>query len=211
MLPKFPAFLSKLQKKYKCNRIVNLGDMANWHSLSYHERNPSLPGPAEEYRQTKKQIKLLTERFPKTDFITGNHDHLVERQAVTAGIFPELVKGYAEMWDLPKGWVVHPRFAEIEIDGVIYLHGDGNAKGGQYAAPRTAIARFQSVCMGHYHCDSGVFWYANTRDKVFGCAVGTGCDHKHLAQAYGRKFTKKPLVSAAVILDGLPLVIPMDL
>lgn len=210
MLAKYPAFLSKVEKKYKCNRVVHVGDAVDNGALSYHEKHPGLSSAPEEYKKAKKQVQELVKRFPKVDLLIGNHDDLGARQAKTIGLLPEWLRDFNDLWGLPRTWKVHPRFSEIEIDGAIYMHGD-HGKGGQYGAVKTAISKFQSVVMGHLHADFGVFYYANGNAKVWGMAAGCGVDHKALAFEYGIKFTRKPIVGCGVVLDGHPITIPMDL
>lgn len=210
MLGKFPAFLSKVEKKYRCNRIVHLGDLADNSCISYHEKHPGLSSAPEEYKRAKKQMLELVKRFPKLDLITGNHDALTERQAVTIGLLPDWLRDFNDIWGLPASWKVHPRFTELEIDGVLFMHGD-SGRGGQFGAVKTAITKFQSVVMGHLHSEFGVWWYCNGKARVFGCNAGSGVDHKALSMEYGRKFTRKPIVGCAVVLDGHPITIPMDL
>lgn len=211
MLQGFPAFLSRIEKKYKCNQVVCLGDLVDWNSINFHEKHPGLSSPIEEYKKAKKQVAILAKRFPRVEMIQGNHCSLTERQAVTVGLLPEMLKSFNDIWQLPKTWKVHPRFSEIEIDGVLALHGDGGAKTGQFGAIKTAMVRFQSTVMGHLHSEAGCWYYANGKTRIFGVNVGCGVDHKTLSQAYSKKFTRKPIVGCAVILDGHPIVIPMDL
>ena len=54
----------------------------------------------------------LIKAFPKADWLIGNHDALTERQAVTAGLPPELLKDYADMWNV--GWsIIVADFSEV--------------------------------------------------------------------------------------------------
>lgn len=210
MLKGYPAFLSRVQKQYKCNRVVHIGDCVDNAAISYHEKHPGLSSAPEEYRKAKKQVAELYKRFPKMDLLIGNHDALTERQAVTAGLLPEWVKDFNDLWLTPK-WTVHPRFAYLEIDGVRYEHGDAG-KMGQFAAVKTSRARFQSLCAGHCHSEAGVWWTANGKARIFGMNVGTGVDHELLQFDYGRRFTAKPIVGCGVVIDGvIPIFIPMEL
>ena len=210
MLAKFPKFLEKVWKDYRCNRFVHLGDLVDNAAISYHEKSPNLSSAPEEYKSAKKQIKDITGRFAKADCLLGNHDALSTRQAETIGLLPEWLKDFRDIWDLPKGWKVHPRFSEIVIDDVLYMHGD-SGKGGGFGAVKTAMMKFQSTVMGHLHAEFGAWHFANSERRVFGVNVGCGADHHALAFEYGRKFQKKPIVGCAVILDGFPITIPMDL
>ncbi len=209
MLPKFPAFLSKLEKQYRCNKWLHLGDLVDQHALNFHARSPQLPSASDEYVQTKKQVKLLYERFPKCTLIQGNHCALSARQAENAGIPPEYLKDFSTLWGIEK-WEVLPRFSHVEIDGVRYEHGDGGC-GGQFGAVKTSRAKFQSTVSGHLHSQFGVYWTANGKDLIFGCNTGWGGDHHKLQFAYGRAHVQKPIVGAVVVLDGHPICVPMDL
>jgi predicted phosphodiesterase len=210
MLQKYPAFLSKVHKQYKCNRVVHIGDAVDNSAISFHDKHPGLSSPAEEYKKARKQLNELYVRFPKMDLLIGNHDCLTERQATAAGLLPEWVRDFGDLWGVPK-WNVHPRFSHIEIDGVRYEHGDAG-KGGQFGAVKTSQARFQSVVSGHLHSQAGVWWTCNGNARIFGMNVGCGVDWKLLQFEYGVKFTAKPVIGCGVVLDGrLPMFIPMDL
>ena len=209
MLKTYPAFLSKMHKRYRCNRIVHIGDAFDNSAISYHEKHPGLSSPAEEYKKAKKQAQELYRRFPKLDLITGNHDALNQRQATSAGLLPEWIRDLNDLWDVP-GWKVTDRFGFIEIDGIRYEHGDAGVCS-QFGAFKTAKARFQSTVAGHLHAEFGIWYYCNGNARVFGMNVGCGVDSHLLQFAYGKKFTRKPIVGCGVVLDGHPICIPMDL
>lgn len=210
MLKGYPNFLSKTFKKYNCNRVVLIGDVVDNGAISYHEKHPGLSSPAQEFKDAKKQVSQLYARFPKADWIMGNHDALTQRQAVTAGLLPEWLRDPADIWGVP-GWTVHERFSTLTIDGVDYLHGD-SGKAGQFAAVKTSRARFRSVVMGHCHSEAGVWWTCNANARIFGLNVGVGLDYKRMMFEYGRKFINKPVVGCGVVLDGLyPIFEPMIL
>jgi len=209
MLSKYPAFLSKVEKTYKCNKVIHIGDNVDNAAISYHDKHPGLSSASEEYKKAKKQVLELYKRFPKVTLCLGNHDALTERQATSAGLLPEWIKDYKQMWFVPS-WEIVPRFGYVEIDDVRYEHGDAG-KSGQFAAVKTSRARFQSICSGHCHAEAGVWWTCNGNARVFGMNVGTGMDHKLLQFEYGQKFTSKPMVGCGVVIDGHPIFIPMDL
>lgn len=210
MLKAYPPFLTRTQKKYKCDRVVVIGDAVDNGAISYHEKHPGLSSPAQEFKAAKKQLARVYERFPTADWLLGNHDTLTERQAITAGLLPEWLKDYEDIWGVP-GWKVHERFANLTIDEVDYLHGDAG-RAGQFSAVKTSRARFRSTVMGHTHSEAGIWWTVNANNKIFGMNVGTGLDWKLLQFSYGRKFINKPVVGCGVVLNGkYPHFEPMDL
>lgn len=195
----YVRFLQRIADTYDINRVVHIGDLVDWASISYHEKSPALRNATQEYARAKKQVATLTRAFPQADWMIGNHDALSERQAITAGLPPNLLKDYADMWDVD--WTVHPRFSKLQIDGVNYLHGDCG-RGGQDAAFRQAKDNFRSTVIGHYHGQAGVRWWANPEFRVFGMSVGCGIDVNKLQFDYGRKFAHKPILGCGVVLNG---------
>lgn len=205
MHKKYPAFLTSIAKKHKCNEFVFIGDVVDHHAISFHEKNPHLPSSSDECKQARKQVAELYSRFPKAHWLLGNHDVLPARQMAKAGLSADFLKDYKDIWGVPN-WTIHPRFHCLRIDGCDYMHGDAG-KTRQFAAAHTARARFRSTISGHCHCECGIWYYANGDSLVFGCNTGTGIDWRKLQFEYGRKFVGKPIVSCAVIIDGVHPVI----
>ena len=121
------------------------------------------------------------------------------RNAGSAGLPLQVLKDYAELWDV--GWTVHPRFSKLEIDGVLYAHGD-SGRGGQDAAFQQAKDNFRSTVIGHFHAQAGVKWWANPEFRVFGLAVGCGIAASRMQFEYGRKITAKSILGCGVVLGG---------
>ena len=210
MLDGYVEFLQETYERYDCDRVVHIGDVVDWAAISYH-RTPLTPStPEEEYHAAKAQLKGLVDAFPVAQVTLGNHGALPWRRAEEVGIFPELLKDPAAMWDTP-GWEWRPRYDDLEIDGVIYRHGD-KAKGGQQAAFKNAMAEFRSVVQGHHHSQLGAWYHANSNIRVFGLQTGCGVDAHSAAMAYGLVYSAKPIVGCGVVLEGAEAhAIPMDL
>ena len=196
----FVPFLKKLYKEHKCGRVVFLGDAVDWNSISFHEKDVALPGPVQEFRKAKKQIKQIADAFPELDYMVGNHCSLPSRKARLIGLPEDVLIPFNQLWGVP-GWRVHDRYDDLVIDGVVYRHGD-KCKGGIMAAHKNAIAEFSSIAQGHLHSQAGVVYHANQGDCVFGLQVGCGVDHDHPAMNYGRVYAAKPIVGAGVIYDS---------
>lgn len=192
-------FLKRVADAYSVNRVVHIGDVVDWSSISYHEKSPGLNNATAEYSKAKRQVASLARAFPDVDWLIGNHDALTERQAVSAGLPPQLLRDYPDMWDVD--WSVHPRFSKLVIDGVVYSHGD-SGRGGQDAAFRQTKDNFRSTVIGHFHEQAGVKWWANPEFRVFGMSVGCGIDASRLQFEYGRKLSAKPVLGCGVVIDG---------
>ncbi len=192
-------FLQRVAERYDTNRVVHIGDLVDWASISFHEKSPAMSNATREFELARRQVGALARAFPKVDWLLGNHDALTERQALAAGLPTQVLRDFAELWELK--WVVHPRFTKICIDGVLYAHGD-SGRGGQDAALAQAKDHFRSTVIGHFHSQAGVKWWANPEFRVFGLSVGCGIDMGRLQFEYGRKIVAKPMLGCGVVIDG---------
>ena len=202
MLPKFLTFLQRTRDKHRCTKVVSIGDIVDWSSISYHPKAPSLKNSEAEFEKAYKQVAKVVKAFPRAQHMIGNHDCLTERQAGDAGLPLSVLKSFGDLWGLGKKWTVHPRYADLVIDGVIYRHGD-KGKGGQHnPALANAQCEHASVVQGHFHACAGVNYFANLKTRIFGLQVGCGVDHDTAAMSYGAKFSKKPILGCGVVIDG---------
>jgi len=195
----YVEFLQRTFDAWGVNRVVHIGDLVDWHCLSYHEKNPMIHEGCKEVRDARKQIAELVAAFPEADWMIGNHDALPMRKAVTAGILPELLVSYNDFWQVD--WQVHGRHTELKIDGVHYRHGDV-MPGGQNAALKQAKNNFTSAVQGHHHTNGGVTYFANPDFRVFGLDVGCGIDAKRMQFEYGRPFKKKSVLGCGIVVNG---------
>ena len=203
--PGYMHFCRDLERKYRTDTTVFIGDIADRHSISFNIYNdeldlyvcpadPRCPGPDEEYELTLALVKKWYQAFPDAWVTIGDHDARNQRLA-------EAVNGprdYSDMWHTPKWVWAH----DCAIDGVYYFHGDD--KRGLNPAYNSARDLMLSVVMGHCHSASGVKWSASRDKRIFGLDTGCGVDIKALSMAYGKHFLRKPILSAAVVIDGIP-------
>jgi predicted phosphodiesterase len=180
-----------IYKQHNCNEVVFIGDIIDNHASSYHETNPDGHNAGAELKLAINNIQNWYNHFPKATVIIGNHDRLIMRKAQTAGLSKMWIKDYAEVLGTP-GWT----FTEsIEIDNVLYIHGEGGT------ARQRARRDLQSIVQGHLHTQAYVDWVVGSKFKIFGCQVGCGIDHKTYAMTYAKEFAK-PAIGCAVILNG---------
>ena len=196
--PQYMRFCKDLHKKWKCNKVVFIGDIADWVSVTFHAKNPNLPGPKDEYELALREVQKWYKLFPRADILIGNHDARVFRKAA-AGDVPEFfLRDYAQIWETPKwNWVY-----EIEHDGVFYCHGTGRS--GQYCAANKAKQEGRSCVLGHIHHTAGINWMFSGRQRFFGMSVGTGVDQDQLNFDYNKHSDKKSALSAGIVMDGHP-------
>ena len=196
--PGYLAFCRDLRDRHKCDHVTFIGDIVDWHSISFHPPAPEAPGPTDEFKQTKAGVARWYRVFPDADVCIGNHDERIFRRAATVNIPEAFLKTYKELWDTP-GWNWQRSFIH---DDVYYFHGTGT--GGVHPAYSSMQKQLMSVVQGHIHSASGIKWRANPRRRIFGMDVGCGVDDKAIAFAYGQNNQVRSILSAAVIIDGIP-------
>jgi len=208
LLDDYVEFLADCYESWSCDRVVHIGDLVDNCALSFHLKKPHQKDPTREFEQALDQVAVLTSWFPDADLLLGNHDVLPYRWLNEVGIPEEMMRDFGDIFQLPDGWTVHQRYAQLEIDGVIYQHGDR----GRSSASLNARDEFQSVVQGHHHSKAGIEFTANRNHRVFGMQVGCGTDWKHHQQDYGVKYTKKPIIGCGIVIDGTtPIFEPMIL
>jgi len=191
-------FCIDLYNEWKCNQVVFMGDIVDWHSVSFHTKHPECPGPSDEYKRTLALVRPWYEAFPRARVCIGNHDERVIRLAESASIPSFFIKSYNSIWKT-VGWKWD---YEHIIDDVYYFHGTGNS--GENPASIAVRKMLMSVVMGHNHTAFGVKWFANPQRRIFGCDVGCGIDDRKAQFAYGRHTKRRSILGAAVIIDGVP-------
>lgn len=210
MLDGYVDFLKDVHKAWDCTDVVHIGDLIDWHSISFHLKTVGTPDVLGEIEAAHEQVQQLYKAFPKVTVMTGNHDAIPSRRLAEMIMPDSMLRPEKEYWEVP-GWTFKPRYDQLVIDGVIYQHGD-RGKGGQNAAMKNAQAEFRSVVQGHLHSQMGVQWFANSQVRIFAMQTGCGVDHKMMAMEYGRKFNAKPLIGCGVVVDGkYPYTEPMPL
>lgn len=197
--PDYLAHCKKIYKEQKCDRVLFIGDIVDFASLSYHEKNPDLPGSADEIRMAMNRLSKWYKAFPDAIVIYGNHCNLYYRRMVTAGIPTMFRKELSDVLNVPNWNFVD----SIMIDDVYYTHGMG----------MNSVARvksnFKSVVQGHYHSLCHIQFFEGHDKTLFALQTGIGIDQKAEAFNYG-KWGKRGTVACSVIIDGIqPIIFPM--
>jgi hypothetical protein len=202
MLEAYPDFLESIYKSWNCDRVVHIGDLVDFHGISFHAKEVGMPGIEEEVEEARKQVRTLCKLFPKVDYLTGNHSALPSRQAAEAGLPPSMLLSLSQILDLPDTWTVYPRFTDLIIDNVIYRHGDKGRSNQTNAAFLNAQSEFMSVVQGHLHSQGGVLYGANQATRYFGMQVGCGVDPRSPHLNYSKIYSKRPILGCGVVLNG---------
>lgn len=196
--PGYLSFARDMRDKYKIDTIVFIGDIVDWHAISFHTRHPEAPGPKDEYQLALERVSRWRKAFPKADVRIGNHDERPERVAEEAGIPKQFLTSYQKMWKTPSWRWIH----DGTIDAVYSFHGTGT--GGMHPAFNSSGKVLESVVQGHIHSAAGIKWRASPTRRVFGMDTGCGIDDKAYAFAYGRHQKVRSILGLGVVLDGIP-------
>ena len=193
--------------KFRCNKVVFIGDIVDNHYSSFHETDPDGMSGSSELHAAIEKIKKWYEVFPVADVCLGNHDRIIMRKAFSSGISNRWIKGYSEVLETPN-WNFD---LEFEYDNVLYIHGEGG--GGINGALSKALNTRKSVVQGHWHTEAHIRWNVSDIDKIFAMQVPCGVHDKSYAMAYAKNNIKKSIIGCGVVLDNgkLPIIIPMEL
>jgi len=202
--PGFLEFCIDLYDQWDCDKVVFLGDVVDWHAISFWAKHPECPGPKDEYELARAELQRWSDAFPTADVCIGNHDERPSRLARTVNIPEFMLKPYSEIWPA-EGWNWQRRH---EIDDVVYLHGTG-CSGIHPAWNLMNTKMHRSVVIGHCHTRAGVKWSSNTKERKFGMDCGCGIDEKTYNFVYASDNPIRPFLSAGVIIDGVPYLEPM--
>lgn len=205
-----PGFLEHcigIYNKYSCNRVHFTGDLLDNSFSSFHEITPDGLSAGDELKYAIQQIKPFYEAFPEATICIGNHDAIISRKFVKAGLSEYWLKDFNDVLGTP-GWVWRDSF---EIDGVKYIHGTGSS--GRNGAINRAINWNTNIVQGHIHTETSIIYHANNDRLIWSMQLGAAFDSKSYASNYAKNFTKKPIVAVGVILDNgnLPILEPMSL
>lgn len=193
--------------QWQVDTVVHIGDLVDHHSLSFHDSEPLIHDVHGEYRSAREQLQEMYNLFPKLTLISGNHDLIPARQLKKLGMEPTIwMRPIKELYDMPKGWEV---VDDIWIDGVYYHH--GHTATGVNGFRLDAERRMCRTVSGHNHSNAGISATASSTQLVWGMGVGCGVDNDQMAFAYGKSFSRKPVIACGVVVDEEPHIEYMDL
>lgn len=198
-------FLKLVKKTHQPDVVVQIGDLLDQHYYSKYGPSSKAVDGKEEIKQAVINLRAgLYKLFPEVFVCWGNHDLRISTRASSAGLDSSLLKTYEEIIQSPKGWLFSDKW---EIDGVIYEHGIGRS--GYQGALKAAQANMQSTVIGHLHSCAGILWYGNKKKLIFGFNVGALVDDNKYAFEYARFSSQKSILGCGLVIDGIPVFIPM--
>lgn len=191
-------FLKKTYDEYKCDTVVFIGDLVDFHTFSRFTKETDAEGSLNELDKSILHLKKYYEAFPNAYICYGNHDSRIMNRCADNGIDKRFIKSFEEIIESPEGW----KFAESwSIDNVLYIHGT------EYSSRNilTTLTNFtsSSTVIGHQHTLAGIIYTQGkfNEDLKFAMAVGSGIDNNKYAFRYNKQGKNKAIISCGVVLS----------
>ncbi len=200
------AFLAALKKHLKPDLVISMGDLADFHDISFHDSDPELMSAGDELKALQKKAKMLEKIFPEMYIIGSNHGDLPARRAFASKMPRSFLRPYNEIYGVGKGW----KFVDelyLEDDKKLYYFTHGISKNGAKLAAQRGVC----VVSGHFHTEFRIDYVSNPRDLLWSLQTGCLIDPKSLAFAYDRLNLSRPIIGTGSISRGFPQLHPMVL
>jgi predicted phosphodiesterase len=199
-------FLKALNEAYRPDLVVSLGDMVDWHSISFHPKNPNLLAPGAELDAIRAKVALLEALFPEMIIVGSNHGDLPLRKMKDAGLPTQFLRDYNDIYGVKKKWQFVDDLTIKHDDEIIYV-AHGISKDAQKVAAQRGV---HHIC-GHFHTEFRVDYVSNPRNLLWGVNGGCLIDREALAFEYGKLTLDRPIIGTPVIFEGYPILEPMIL
>ena len=205
--PDYIKFLAAVKKKFKPTRVILSGDEVDNHAISFHDSDPDLDSAGKELEKAIECLKPLYKMFPVAEVLDSNHGSLVMRKALASGLSKKVFKSSQEILEAPKTWTWHFDITLTLPNGTgAYFH---HSKGAN--VKRNSQAMGMSFIQGHHHESFEIQYWGNPNALLFGMTVGCLVDPKSLALAYNKNNLRRPVLGVGLIVDSIPVLVPMTL
>ena len=202
-------FIKAIKKEYAPSLVVNLGDMLDFHAISFHDSDPSLLSAGDELKEAQKRIKKWEKVIPEQIIVGSNHGDLPLRKFMANGLPKEFIKSYNDIYGVSKKWQfvddLTLQTSSAHVPDLYVAHGI------RKNALQVAQQRGQRFICGHFHEDFSVKYAGNPNSLIWAVMGGCLIDKKSRAFAYNKLNLNRPLLGCTVVLNGVPFNIPMIL
>jgi len=204
------AFLAALEDHFNFTRVIHLGDETDGQALKFHDSDPNLDSAGHELAKARIGIEKLAKLFPVLEICHSNHGSLVYRRAKKYGIPAEMIKSYRDIL-FPNGggegwsWKNSIRL-ELPSGEELLLRHDKTGDILNSAAHERA-----NEIRGHKHTTLKLDYRSSDACLYWGMYVGCMIDRKSSAFGYGDLHGNRPILGASVVINSLPIPMPMVL
>ena len=197
-------FLKAMKKKYKPHLVISVGDLADFHGISFHKSDPDLLSPGGELEALRKVSKELEKLFPKMIIVGSNHGDLPLRKAFDAGLPKDLIRPFNDIYQVGKGWQFVDDVTLVDGSEIIYV-----AHYLTKDVARAAAQRGVNVVTGHVHTNFSINYVSNPRNLLWGMSVGCSIDRLSLAFNYNKLDLSRPIIGHGLVDCGQPKLLPL--
>jgi len=197
-------FLADINREYKPDRVIDVGDTLDQHPLSRFPKDPSANTVIKEFNKAKKVIKKLGKIFPRVDIMKSNHCERLYMRATHAGIPREYILPYKEVIGAPEGWRWHEDLT-ITINATRKQIFFAHTKAG--STLNIAKAYGSHVAFGHKHNLFGVQYFTVPSGEYFAIDVGSLISDKGYPFQYNKGSAYRPTRGCFMIVEGQPIPI----
>ena len=199
-------FLDCIKNSYKPDGIICGGDELDQHKISFHDKDPDIAfSPSSELDESIRFYRILSDIFPRLDILESNHGSLVYRRQKHHGLPRRVFKEWNEILEAPAGHRWHDKLFLKMSNGqeLLVMH--------QRAKAYLKVSQGHGICyaQGHFHGSFGVQYWRVGRELKWGLAGGCLVDTRSKAMDYGRLNFEQPALGATIIINGIPILIPL--
>ena len=199
-------FLAEIKKEFKPDRVINIGDLLDFHAISMHTHDPDLASAGHELTMARKYVKELESIYPQVTEVDSNHSSLVYRRAIKYGMSREFLKDYGDFLGTKKwNWVDDLTITMSNGQRCFFTHGRSAD------VLKVSQTMGMSAVQGHYHTKFLISYWANPDNLFFSMNVGCMINQKSMAFHYAKNFKTRFILGCAIILDGIPRLLPLVL
>ena len=200
-------FLCSIRDLINPTKIVCIGDSMDFHFASRFPKDPDGYSANEEYKRGLKFMAQFYKEFPIGVEVDSNHNNRIYKTKANAGLPSVFNKSMREMLKAPNTWDF---VKQVEIDGIVYQHGD-KLPGGMYGFKKAPKEIMRSVVMGHHHSSAGIAYVSTEWQMIFGMNVGCLIDSKAYAFKYADRSYNTSNLCCGAVMYGAPMLFPMKL
>ena len=193
-------FLQRTQERFKCDDVICVGDEWDLAALSKYPKDPNGMSAGDELEAARKATRPFATAFPKLRLCESNHRQRLYKRAFEAGIPTQYLANTHDYMQVPKTWKWDFQWTQ---DGITYEHGDRGKP------IQLVDANGTSTVFGHSHTEAGIWYVGREHSTRFAFNVGCLIDIHAYAFRYAQLAKRRPILSCGVVLDGLPILVPM--
>jgi len=200
-------FLSDVSKYYKPDRVVHMGDVLDIYSVSSYPKSIEHKDTwTDELKKGRKFVQDLAKIFPSLDILSSNHDDRAYKASRISGVPREFLLPYMDVIGAPETWKLKKELRiTVDSDRSNWLLAH-TLSGGAASAAKTLN---RSVVLGHSHTKFGATAFNNGSKVLWGVDAGCLISDKGSPFRYNKTQLGRPIRGATIIVNGIPIMIPM--